>query len=387
MSKKDNYRLSMQDLKFQTDEEKRAFERWLGEGCHEELWQEWNSSSEIQKELILLHFLETRREKNLNRFMKALDGTPHRRNMSRWTKWSVAASILVLVVVSMSWWVLNSSKNSGKYIATEYEAPSLTVAPSLSYKLKDGVYNVECQGVNIRIEPGRVAYTRVGQQSVVADSLRFNELVVPRGQMCEVELVDGTRVVLNSDSRLRFPVSFKDSLARLVYLNGEAYFDVASDADHPFIVKSPHLEARVYGTKFNIKSYNRDALGRIMLEEGRLNVIGHDRKVKTMQPGDYYAYDGSCLVESRSGVDAYEVTCWRDYKFCFNNEMLMDIATDLERKYDVNIYFDNYKASTFRFYSRTHRCEHVEDVLDLFHFTEKIDYHVDGRDIYIKLHE
>ena len=71
----------------------------------------------------------------------------------------------------------------------------------------------------------------------------------------------------------------------------------------------------------------------------------------------------------------------------FKNEMLMFIAADLERKYDVNIYFDNYKASTFRFYAHTHRCEHVEEVLDLLRYTQKIDYRVDGRDIYIRLHE
>ena len=387
MSKKDTYRPDWEEQTSWTAEEKEAFERWLREGSHEDLWQEWNASPEIQKELILLRYLDARREKNLNRFVAAMDKSRHRRPVVRWTRWVVAASVLILVAVGVSWWALSTEKSNNRYIATEYEAPLLTVEPSLSYKLDDSVYNVEYQGVHIRIEPGRVAYTRDGRQPAVADSLRFNELVVPRGQMCEVELVDGTRVVLNSDSRLRFPVSFKDSLARIVYLDGEAYFDVASDADHPFIVKAPHLEARVYGTKFNIKSYNQDALGRIMLEEGRLNVIGHDRRVKTMQPGDYFAYDGSRFVEGRSGGDAYEVTCWRDYKFCFNNEMLMNIATDLERKYDVNIYFDDYEVSVFRFYSRTHRCEHVEDVLDLFRFTQKIDYRVQERDIYISLHK
>ena len=124
-----------------------------------------------------------------------------------------------------------------------------------------------------------------------------------------------------------------------------------------------------------------------MLEEGRLDVVGRDGRVHRLVPGDYVAYDYAGLKEHERGVDAAEVTCWQDYRFFFKNEMLMFIAADLERKYDVNIYFDNYKASTFRFYARTHRCEHVEEVLDLLRYTQKIDYRVDGRDIYIRLHE
>ena len=160
-----------------------------------------------------------------------------------------------------------------------------------------------------------------------------------------------------------------------------------TDSVRPFIVKASNVETRVYGTKFNVKAYARDARARVMLEEGRLDVVGRDGRVHRLVPGDYVAYDYAGLREHERGVDAAEVTCWQDYRFFFKNEMLMFIAADLERKYDVNIYFDNYKASTFRFYAHTHRCEHVEEVLDLLRYTQKIDYRVDGRDIYIRLHE
>lgn len=369
-----------------TAEEQEAFRQWLHDGKNEELFKEWCSSSDIQKELIVLRYLDSRREKNLRRFIHALEHSPHKR-VRHWMKWAAAASILLLLSVGAYWYV--SVIRSGEdYIAADYELPSLVIQPSQSYKLDNRVNNIEYQGVKIEMKSGRVAYTQMDKRAAgIADSLLFNELVVPRGQMCEVKLVDGTVVKLNSDSRLRFPVSFKDSVARTVYLDGEGYFDVMSDPDQPFLVKAPHLEVHVYGTKFDIKSYKNDAVGRVMLEEGTMNVIGKDRRVKTMFPGDYSVYNGRGLVSSQSDVDADDVTCWQDYRFVFNNERLMDIALDLERKYDVEIYFDSHEASLLTFYSRTRRCEHVETVLDLLRLTQKIDYRISGRDIYIRLHE
>lgn len=372
-----------------SEAERAAFRQWLERDGHERLLRRWADSDELQRDLIRLRYLEERREANLNRFLRAAEKGDRRTNVRR-RVWAAAASVL-LVLGCAWWWMGRGSGLVGGYIAADYAPASLTVTPSLEYKLGGRTEHLEILGVRIRMEDDRIAYTAgesVLEDTVIADSLLYHEVVVPRGRMCEVELTDGTRVKLNAASRLRYPIAFHpDSTSRTVWLDGEAYFDVQTDSVRPFIVKASNVETRVYGTKFNVKAYARDARARVMLEEGRLDVVGRDGRVHRLVPGDYVAYDYAGLKEYERGVDAAEVTCWQDYRFFFKNEMLMFIAADLERKYDVNIYFDNYKASTFRFYARTHRCEHVEEVLDLLRYTQKIDYRVDGRDIYIRLHE
>ena len=370
-------------------EEQDAFERWLSEGRHEDLLRQWNASEDMQRDLIRLQYLESRREKNLKRFVENMERRGRRSVRGRFW-WAAAAAIAVLLAWGTYSWLGNGRSQVPDYIATDYASSSLTIVPSMEYKLDRNHASVEIGGIRIHMDADKIVYAPSAsgvKQMKVADSLLYHELVVPRGRMCEVELIDGTRVKLNADSRLRYPITFRDSLTRTVYLDGEAYFDVRTDSLRPFIVKTSNVETRAYGTKFNVKAYAKDLRARVMLEEGQINVVGRDRVVRTLSPGDYVAYDHAGLREYERGVDASEVTCWQDYRFFFKNEMLMFIATDLERKYDVNIYFDSYKASIFRFYSRTHRCEHLEDVLDLLRYTQKIDYRVEGRNIYISLHE
>lgn len=369
-------------------EEKLAFEEWFKQDRNRSLIEAWADSDQLQRDLILLSFLRSRRKDNYKKLIKRIE-RPSKYSFSKsWRRFMVAASVLfVLCGVGIYLFTQNNwLTDDAKYISRNYSPALLNVSPSMEYKLNKHCNNVEINGVRIHMEQNKIAYNSIDEQAnaVIADSLLMNELVVPRGRMCEVVLVDGTRIKLNSDSRLRYPISFSDSVPRMVYLEGEAYFEVQSDPSHPFIVKTPDIETFVYGTKFNVKAYNDDYYCVVTLEEGHLRVIRNDGRKDELQPGDMYEYKKYGDSSIRHHVDVNNVTCWMENRFFFDNQSLWNITKDIERKYDVHICFDSPATSNLKFYSLTPKCEHVETVLNLIKLTHKIDYTVKGRNIYVK---
>lgn len=362
------------------NQEMDAFQRWLSEKQNRDLMEEWKKSDRLQKDLIRLRYLESRKLKNLNRFMKTINAKPE---TSVWKKFAVASVILVLGLGGF----LISKYGIGKYdyISTDYENISLLVSPSMEYLLDSKSRNVEINGIQISLEQDRISYEKKDaiQKTVIADSLLYNELTVPNGRMCKVLLVDGTEVTLNSGSYFRYPISFEKDSIRRVYLDGEAYFKVSADKKHPFVINAPNLEARVYGTKFNIKAYSEDFYNTVMLEEGKLSIKRDRIPEEFLSPGEWVRYDldGTCV--RRYKVNASNICCWMDYKFYSEDQSLDEITCDLERKYDVNIVFDHPETAQLKFYFVTPKCEHVELVLDMLKLTHKIDYRIKGRDIYI----
>lgn len=369
-------------------EEKLAFEEWLKQGRNRSLIEAWVDSDQLQRDLILLSFLHSRRKENYKKIIKRIERPSKYSFNKSWRRFMVAASVLfVLCGVGIYLFTRNNwLTNDAKYISQNYSPALLNVSPSMEYKLNEHCNNVEINGVRIHMGPNKIAYNSIGEQAnaVIADSLLMNELVVPRGRMCEVVLVDGTRIKLNSDSRLRYPISFSDSITRTVYLEGEAYFEVQSDPSHPFIVHTPDFKTFVYGTKFNVKAYNDDYYSAVTLEEGHLRVIKNNGQEDELRPGDMYEYCKFDNSNIQHKVNVGYVTCWMENRFFFNNQSLWNIAKDIERKYDVNIYFDTPATSNLKFYSLTPKCDHVETVLNLIKLTHKIDYTIKGRNIYVK---
>ncbi|MGE4587464.1 MAG: FecR family protein, partial [Mangrovibacterium sp.] len=156
---------------------------------------------------------------------------------------------------------------------------------------------------------------------------------VPAGQMANLVLCDGTRVMLNSGSTLVYPVNF-DSGERIVKLDGEAFFDVQSDREHPFVVKTYRLNFKVYGTSFNIQAYSTDREINTTLIEGSLGVVNPEGDELTkISPGEHVKYltDTGNIQISTADTDLY--TSWRDGIITFKNERLKNIARKIERWY------------------------------------------------------
>lgn len=218
------------------------------------------------------------------------------------------------------------------------------------------------------------------------NSLKFNTIEVPYGKRFNVLLSDNTLVFLNSGSSLKFPVKFIQGQERKVYLQGEAFFEVAHNKEL-FTVESPGAIATVYGTKFNFKNYQEDPFSEVILTEGSVGFKSsfYMEKFVTIKP-NFKAE----LNKVENNIEIAQVntklyTSWIDGRTVFRDENIDNLILKLERLYNVSITNDNKNLSN-KFFNATIFVENetIEDVLMYLKEVYKIDYQFINNKIIIK---
>ena len=188
------------------------------------------------------------------------------------------------------------------------------------------------------------------------------------GDYCFI-LSDGTKVWLNAESELDFPVDFVGK-ERVVRLKGEAYFEVKPDAAHPFIVETRGVRTRVLGTSFNIKAYDNEESIFTTLLTGKVKVsaIGEENESVVLTPGMQSEWQENGQKMSVKKVNAENFTAWRQGAFMFDNENIMVVTRVLERWYGLKfIYNENVHEHTFS--GRLSKDEPLESILETLTFT------------------
>ena len=176
----------------------------------------------------------------------------------------------------------------------------------------------------------------------------FNTLIIPKGGEYKIVLADGSRVWLNSETEFRYPVHFTGDF-RKVYLKGEAYFEVARQETMPFIVEtSGGIDVRVLGTRFNVASYENDADVVTTLAEGSVEVYT-DEKVMRIRPDEQVLVHKSSGVFERRQVDAATYLAWKDGKFIFEDQTLEQIIRQLQRWYQMDVFYSSEAVKQYRF--------------------------------------
>lgn len=225
---------------------------------------------------------------------------------------------------------------------------------------------------------GQLIYQQSGKTRVAS----FNTIETPRGGQYQIILPDGTKVWLNSASRIKYPESFAGLHKRAIELSGEAYFEVAHNRRQPFIVKTDNQHVEVLGTHFNINSYADEGETRTTLLEGSVKVSKKQDKDQqqslTLIPGQQAVLTGGILNVEKADLEA--ATAWKEGYFIFRDEELQSIMRKISRWYDVevsyskNIPYKRYEGSISRF-------KNVSEILRKFELTEGIHFKVEGRRI------
>jgi len=201
----------------------------------------------------------------------------------------------------------------------------------------------------------------------------YNTLRIPVGGFYRLSLSDGTKVWLNSMTRLRYPVNFIGE-QRKVYLSGEAYFEVAKDMGHPFIVNVDGMEVKVYGTRFNVNSLE-EGIVQTVLESGKVGVTvlktGKEVILKPDEMAEFYKDSGTVKVGK---VDPYTYTAWKDGKFVFEDATIEAIMTRLERWYDIKVFYGDEQVKQQTFTGIITRHSNVKDVLYLIGETAVVKF-------------
>jgi ferric-dicitrate binding protein FerR (iron transport regulator) len=175
---------------------------------------------------------------------------------------------------------------------------------------------------------------------VKEEKLTFNEINVPYGKKLKIELSDGSVVWLNAGSKFKFPQQFMATEKnRTVYLRGEAFFEVAKDKKHPFIVNTGGIKVAVLGTKFNVSSYATNTAVATTLVEGSVALssdAGDGAKI-FLNPREQAQFDAKSHAFSKKVVDTEIYTAWIQDKFIISNLSFTEILRRLERMHDVEI--------------------------------------------------
>lgn len=192
-------------------------------------------------------------------------------------------------------------------------------------------------------------------------------LVVPEGKDMKLTLADGTRVWLNANSRLTYPTAFTGE-ERRVELQGEAYFEVAHDKVHPFIVKAGEMETRVLGTKFNINTYDA-AQPHVTLVEGSVKVSAAQQQ-RIITPGQDATLDRQGMISVQQ-VDVNDVTCWTEGIEFFDNTPLRDIVMQMGSWYNLSVVCHDERALDLQLHYMYDRNRSVEEAVKMLNSISK----------------
>ncbi len=229
----------------------------------------------------------------------------------------------------------------------------------------------------------QLQYANKGTQKEVV----YHKLNVPYGKRFEVLLADGTRVYLNSGSSLKYPVAFLEKGDRNVFLTGEAFFEVAKDTEHPFIINADEVNIRVLGTKFNVSSYADDKNINTVLVEGAVALFmkGEDydmEKSAILTPGQMATWRKEVNKMEFEEVDTDMHLAWMNGKIIFNHMAFKDILKKLERHYNVTIINTN-KILDDEVFTASFDTETIEQVLNTFSRNFAINFHIQNNQIII----
>jgi len=230
-----------------------------------------------------------------------------------------------------------------------------------------------------------VAFLYSSKARISTDSsYKSNKLVVvsPLGEKSQIILPDSTKVWLNSDSKLTYS-DFGGDGTRTVHLEGEGFFSVTKDREHPFIVVTKDYRVKVLGTRFNVRSYPESSVSETILEEGKVIINFTDGRSYSLKPGQMaIAGDGSSF--SISEVNAKNLICWKNNILKINNTSVKDLVPMLERWYGVHIEIPQMSGVADKRFTMTIKTESLHEVLQLMKYVTPLKFSIKGEDVKIE---
>jgi ferric-dicitrate binding protein FerR (iron transport regulator) len=204
---------------------------------------------------------------------------------------------------------------------------------------------------------------------------RFVEVLAPKGIKSSLLLPDGSKVMLNSESRLIYPAFFTGD-TREISFEGEAFFDIKTDLKRPFIVNISKIKVRVVGTRFNLRSYKEDDKIEATLEKGIIDFINPvSGKETRLKPGEQAVFDKrSALVQVRK-VDPQLYSGWKTGKFYFKSQSFEEIVRVLERRFAVTIEIRSERLKKEVFTGDFVRGENLDQILSIMKMNTKMSYY------------
>jgi ferric-dicitrate binding protein FerR (iron transport regulator) len=213
------------------------------------------------------------------------------------------------------------------------------------------------------------------------NEVTMQEIFVPKGQVNQIFLADGTRIWINSETRMEIPSVFT-AKNRVVKLDGEAFFEVAKDKDRPFRVELNGQQIEVLGTSFNVRAYSNSNEIETTLQSGCIH-LKTGKQITELIPGEQCIFDKDAKELIISKVDPVSFSSWKDGRFEFQNEDLIEVFKVVERWYDVEITIDENYFRGMHFSGVIKRNKDANHFLELLNLSIPVTYTIHADKIQI----
>lgn len=305
-------------------------------------------------------------------------------------KWLYAAAAAISVVVLGVWFFKGeiASFPRNDEVVIQNVSPggnraTLTLADGKTIKLSDVTNGELAKEAGITIKKtadGQIIYEIASSSASSRNDgaeVRTNTIETPHGGQYTVVLPDGSKVWLNAASVMTYATSLNARGERRVDLRGEAYFQVAKDKAHPFIVKTGNQEIKVLGTEFNVTSYANEPAIKTTLLEGSVRIAGGTMQSPVvLKPGQQAENSGGRLKVI--SVDTREAVAWKSGEFIFNGEDIYSIMRKLSRWYGVEVeYQGDFKGKTFDAYLS--RKDDLQTILAKISYSQAVHFKINER--------
>lgn len=304
-------------------------------------------------------------------------------------RWSVAASIIILLGVS-GWFTSQYFTSKTKEISYQSIAVNIDTNKDIKLILADRtVKTFASKEIELKYNQEGKLEAKTGKQvqteelSKSAEAMQMNQLVVPRGKRSSVELSDGTRLWLNSGSHAIYPVAFNGK-TREIYIEGEGYLEVAHNASKPFYVVTDHIKVKVLGTKFDISAYKDDDHVSVVLVEGSIQASTRTENL-VMKPNQILNYEKLTQRSTLEKTNVLEYVSWKDGWMLCNKEPIQSITRKISRYYDMKINYSDLRLNSMTITGKLDLKSNCEDVLKVICTTAPLKYEIIENTIYLTM--
>lgn len=347
------------------------FQQWLNNRDHRLLFQEVRRNREAWLQYENLQQLDM--EQEFKRYRKQMNRTQSIRLVS----FRIAALAILVLTLSLFFFtnskILLESPNHAEAVHSSGVQLIMEGGETIRLDQKD-IQMENSNGVTIKNRAnGQLAYT--AHKSDNPKKLVYHTVRVPNGADYFLQLSDGTKVWLNCETTLRFPIDFTSD-KREIYLEGEAFFDVTKAAQWPFIVTTNGMKVTVTGTRFNVQAYKNEPFIHTTLVTGAVTVNNRE-----LYPTYQYRLNKTTGKDTISIIDTDLITGWIDGLFVFKGERLEEVMHTLARWYQIQLFFTGDDVKNIRFSGSLPRYESIETLLDMIRKIGKVDITKHGNTI------
>lgn len=357
-----------------TEKERLEFEKWRSSSADNSKVGDVVSKLEQQRKILAKHQIQ---EQAFAKVQKQVRQVKWRRRLI-FASSCAAAGIILLIGI---FFVFQNKEDLTKHdsVNQTYISGLALKRPAAELILPDGRKRLLSQEKETIIVSDSTKEMRTDKQTLIVESSEIKNsepeyytINIPYGAEYNLVLADGSKIYLNAGSTLRYPDQFLEH-KREVFLTGEAYFEVASDSLHPFIVHAADVAVQVLGTSFNVNAYEEEDCIKTTLVKGRVKTQCGDKDI-VMVPGTQVSYNKSTQEASYSPVSVEQFISWKDGYYDFEEMTLEELMRIFTRWYNLNIEFADDSVKKIKFSGRLKRYEDLRPLFEMLEYTRDINF-------------